>query len=66
MLVRSPHVTPATAELHVVSSVTCVFLRVVGTQRGTSWRQRVLGEGRKMGREGGWKEGRQLTGPFRI
>ena len=42
-----------------------MLFRVVGTQRGTSWRH-VLGEGRKVGREQGWKAGRQLTGSFRI
>ena len=64
MLARSPHVTPATAELHVGRSVACVFLVLlacsgVKLETTCAWRRKKDGEG-------GWKAGRQLTGPFRI
>ena len=53
MLVRSPHVTPATAELHVGRSVTGVFLALLaysGVQAGDNM---CLEKEERWG--GGWK-----------
>ena len=58
MLVRSPHVTPATAELHVGRSVTGVFLALLacsGVQAGDNMCLE------KEERWGGGMEGRPAT-----